>query len=1097
MVDDKRPRIPVSRAPVSRAEANSQPTLSPPPPPALGRTNFVPPRVTPWRSSPGYALGLGSVPFRGTTDPLQPSDSIARAREVEKSLDAQGIFKRAPLTVAEILKQRALISGLPGLEPADYEGQRKESQDLARMQLGLALAQRGFAAMGAQPQRGESPLGTLGRTLASPLAGDASTVAGQLMKQRQAAKLAERADKARLSQAALTMTQQNLEREGVRKDKLFALAKSLTERDYTPTKDLQRRVKVDGKEKWVDFVGFNYTDKVTGLPAIAGVNRDGELNKIPFEDLRYYRKPATVTATKAVGSTYIDRVVQFPIRNTDGSVKKWEDVKISQIRQIIPIPGDPKMEWGRDVFHLGSTIPLQTRDRLTNKLRNVVEGIDFLGTDKDSYHIPKEKKYYIRPDLNNTDFAAARNLLGSKDLKRGEGIVRWDFRHKVDPEQSKTWYDVKGNRADLTPDQANKYLQTEKPKIEDPFPAGGEPFGTTIKDLTVIDKVTKEPKTIQAVLMQTAPGKFRWKETGADGKFVDEQYQKPFWGTIKEEKFWRFFRPVLNAAFKTAIGLRTDLEPDVLEKLEKHVLTQADLKRLAPLEEAARTEAINDIINGRVLKITGQQPETVASVPEDVIELEPRVKALVTVPQGAIATTRPVVNPRIFQPWTKGGKNIQLGTGSHGGFTQKITATDVLTARKNWPAIKQSFERAFQGARQIGDQEERILLFSGLWKNLPGVAKGQKARTLSDSAFRANFDKATGLYNAAAKAYKPAAEINIGKGAQAKNLQTSLDDQMDAIRDNVLMLRFKDQAGAWFSDGGWLAEFRGSGLGELWEEWSGNDGTASETAYDAMPTSKWADIAKPDNQLNAADLALKKKAFAYLSEKAKAEKGRDIGLTEFERAAEYLGAVARYRIRAFDLIKDSRPSDKDIEILLGAFVGKRDSNSVVFAKLHELQNRHVKGLSRRLNQGIALKAVYDPVFLADLDHTSRALQRTAIRDLDPRPGGRAAESSALFQRSSATIRRAVEDASGRIVPGYRGGAISPLSGNVDEESTANLYRRVLSAAKEAYPDKPDAEALTEFVRQGFHLTRFLGVYGTQRQTTPPFVQEPDGSITIR
>ena len=177
MVDDKRPRIPVSRAPVSRAEANSQPTLSPPPPPALGRTNFVPPRVTPWRSSPGYALGLGSVPFRGTTDPLQPSDSIARAREVEKSLDAQGIFKRAPLTVAEILKQRALISGLPGLEPADYEGQRKESQDLARMQLGLALAQRGFAAMGAQPQRGESPLGTLGRTLASPHAAAAGSKA--------------------------------------------------------------------------------------------------------------------------------------------------------------------------------------------------------------------------------------------------------------------------------------------------------------------------------------------------------------------------------------------------------------------------------------------------------------------------------------------------------------------------------------------------------------------------------------------------------------------------------------------------------------------------------------------------------------------------------------------------------------------------------------------------------------------------------------------------------------------------------------------------------------------------------------------------------
>ena len=71
-----------------------------------------------------------------------------------------------------------------------------------------------------------------------------------------------------------------------------------------------------------------------------------------------------------------------------------------------------------------------------------------------------------------------------------------------------------------------------------------------------------------------------------------------------------------------------------------------------------------------------------------------------------------------------------------------------------------------------------------------------------------------------------------------------------------------------------------------------------------------------------------------------------------------------------------------------------------------------------------------------------------------------------------------------------------MSGNVDEEATANLYRRVLSAAKEAFPDKSDQEAVTEFVRQGFHLTKFLGVYGTSR-TAAPAVEEKDGSFTIR
>jgi hypothetical protein len=225
-------------------------------------------------------------------------------------------------------------------------------------------------------------------------------------------------------------------------------------------------------------------------------------------------------------------------------------------------------------------------------------------------------------------------------------------------------------------------------------------------------------------------------------------------------------------------------------------------------------------------------------------------------------------------------------------------------------------------------------------------------------------------------------------------------------------------------------------------------------------------------------------------------KGVEIGLTEFERAAEYLGALSRYKILAFSMIPDSRPSDKDIEILLAAFVGNRDSDTTTFAKLHELQNRHVNSLNRRINQGISLKAVFDPVFLANLDHTSRALQRSSVRDVDPRPGGRAAESAKLFRRSSETIRRAAEAASGRIIPGNRGGAISPMSGNVDEEATANLYRRVLSAAKEAYPDKPDQEAVTEFVRQGLHLTGFLGVYGTSR-TAAPAVRERDGSYTIR
>ena len=1021
-------------------------------------------------------------------DPVKKPDPFTRTQGIADLLETKGVFAPTALTQADIFKKRQLVSGLPGLEPTDYSKQLEESQNMGKLQLALALAQRGFAAAGATPQRGEAPISTLSRELFSPLAGDAGKVASQMMQQRSALKAAEKADKARLSQAALTMTQQRLGQEDAARDKRFSLAKSLTDRNYTPTKGLQRTV--NGKTS--DFLGFVYTDKLTNLPAYAAVKKDGTLEEVPSEQLSEYRKPATVTATKATGAKLIDRVTRFPVRNPDGSIKEWRTVNLQQVQQIIPTPGNPTLEFGAEFYPLGSQNAMKIKvpdGKGGFTFRDPIEGVDFVSTDKDSYDAPKETKYYIRADLNNADFAAARNLLGSQDLKRGEGIVRWNFRHKVNPELSKNWFDVKGGAPNLTPAQANKYLTTEKPDIKEPFEA--KPFGTTIKELTVV-KDGKQ-KTIQAVLMQTAPGKFRWKETGEGGQFVDERYQGELWGTITDDKVYQSLRPVLDQAFKSAVGLRTNLESDVLTRLGEQVLTQAELKRLAPLKEEERTDALNDIINARIRKLTGETPETVTTVPSEVLQLDPRVKAMATVPEGSTSLTRSVVNPRILQPWTRGGENIQLGTGSHPGFTQSVSSGDVLESRRNFPAIKQAFEQIYGGARNIGDAEERILLFSGLWKNLPGVAERQGARTLSDSQFRTAFDKATAQYNEVAKEFKPAAEINIGKGAQAKNLQGALDDDLDALRDNVIMLRFKDQGGAWFADGTWIAELRGGGLGELVEAWSGTDGKER-----AMPSDKWDDIAKPDNQLNAADLELKRRAFAFLKEKSASQgkKGESIGLTEFERAAEYLGALSRYKVRAFSMIQDSRPSDKDIEILLAAFVGNRDSDTTTFAKLHELQNRHVNSLNRSVNRGVSVKAVFDPVFLADLDHTSRALQRSSVRDVDPRRGGRAEESAKLFRRSSGTIQRAAEAASGRIIPGYRGGAISPMSGNVDEESTANLYRRVVSAAQEAYPDKTPQEAVTEFVRQGLHLTRFLGVYGTSR-TAAPAVQESDGSFTIR
>ena len=1010
--------------------------------------------------------------------PLDPLSAIARAQETAALLEQQDIFAPTPLTAGEVLQSRKMLTGLPGLEPTDYAGQLGEASQMAKLQLGLALAQRGFGSMGAQPRPGEMAISTVGRELLSPLAGDAMTVAQQMYDQKLKLKAAEKAQQAALTQAALNLRQQESEREDVARDKRFALAKDLTERGFTPTKDLQRTV----NGKTTDFVGVMYTDKVTGLPVIAEILDDGSLKAVPSSELSVYRTP--VKGVSATGSTVITRVIQVPSVADDGSIT-YQDLNVEQIRQIIPHPTAPIFSYGDELLPAGSKTPwlIPVGD---GTFRNPEEWVDYVPTDRANWGDPKEQKLFIRDDLDADELAAARAKLGDS-LRVGEGVSRNTFTHSVDPTLNQYMFNVKGRNVDITAEEADKWLTVTKPT--DIIPKGGEQVGTESHELTVTENDEQVVK--QVVLWRKENGDLEWKEIGPGGRFLDATQSKTAWGTIPDEITWQSLRPVMDEAFTDAVGLRTELHPDVLDKLSKQTLTQAELKRLAPLSATpeAFSRTINDIINGRVYDITGEAAEAPTTIPESVLQMDPRVSAMTTVPPNAGPQTISVVNPKIIRPWTA-GRAIQLGTGSHAGFSTKVTVSDVEAARRNWPGIKQAFEQVYGGAKPLGDNEERALLFSGLWKNLPGVAKVVGARTLSDANFRSAFDAAMGKYNKAAGEYKSSAEIETGTGSSKKVLQTALDDDLDALRDNIIMLRLREVGGAWFSDGTWFAEMRGTGLGELIESWTDRDGNTVD-----MPSDKWAEIARPDNELNSDQLALKREALAHMNAKTSREQG--IGATEFEKAAEYLAALSRQKTRVFTMIPDSRPSDFDIKMLLAVFVGKRDSETLAFAKLHELQNRHINHLSRALRDGNAQKAVYTPEFLVNLDHTARALDRSAVRDIDPRKGGRAEESRRLFQRSARTIRNAVESVSGRIIPGYRSGAISPLSGNVDEESTANLYRNLVSAATSAYPEKSEEEAVTEFVRQGLHLTSFLGVFGRDEGAIPPYVLEDNNTVTIR
>lgn len=137
--------------------------------------------------------GLGSLPF-------QTDMNAVRARQAE-------------------------LAGFLGT--SDYASRMEEANNLAKLQMALAMAQRGYAGMGATPKRGQSGASALLSNVFAPLAGDFSTVAGPLMQQRAAAKAAQEQEERQLKLAALSQVQAE---EAARRK----LAQSLMPKPVTP-----------------------------------------------------------------------------------------------------------------------------------------------------------------------------------------------------------------------------------------------------------------------------------------------------------------------------------------------------------------------------------------------------------------------------------------------------------------------------------------------------------------------------------------------------------------------------------------------------------------------------------------------------------------------------------------------------------------------------------------------------------------------------------------------------------------------------------------------------------------------------------------------
>ena len=1081
-------------------------------------------------------------PTAGITGVMDP-----QVTKIAKQLEAAKMFKPTALTPASIEAQRAMLRGLPGMAATDYQKQLQKSKDLSKLNLLLGISQAGFNYAGAPRKRGESEFSVASRALLSPLLPQVSKFATDVKSAELAAAKAKRDEERALTQGALTLQQTEAARLDKARDARQKLAFSLAEKNYKPIGKGWQYKDTDGTFK--SFYGYQADNKLTNEVETYRLDKTGkpvlitsEIKEAPDATKKLKNQVSdTGWVVKTDGTEKEQRATRIYDPNddtikvvlTDGmglvrtsgtnppytwsrsdpksgsskgkitSVKKTAQFLARRpdgkggfktVLQSVPVeriqrddPETLKRSFGPQLFRVNSEIPIQV-DHPTEKGKdgkplktNPVEGVHFTLSPFDNLDTPTTEKFYLRKDLSTNEVSAAQAKLGK--VRPGELVSRRVYRDKNTKQVRLSQYDAQGTITGLTPDEANKWL-TEKSDQDD---GKGKALSTTPIELT-----TKGGEIRKVVLYEFGPGDIGLYDLDTKTR-LDSDKAKDAWRTIPEDKRWQILKPVFDQALKAAIERRQNLDADTLAALKKQTLTTADLKRLTNLkDDASLGKVVSDIVSSRVSAILNR-PKPAAAVssqtvlPPHLTQRYPRIEIL-TSPSGA--TRDSLVSPFIFHPWRSGAevspnKRIMLGTGSHKGF-RSIPETELDRASKNWPSIKADIEN-FYPELVLDDREEKILAFTGLWKNLPSMAKKEKAISFNPQQWRTAFNKAAQNYDAAGGAFKSASEVD--SGVKNRSLQQVLDANADGMRDNALMSRYQDVGGAFSLTGNWLAEFRGTGLGELWE-WATINGKDVQ-----VPTTKWEKFLKPDNQLTARERTAKNKVIEIFN--AKNETGSRIGTNEFERAAEYLAALARYRIRAFDMIPDARPSDKDIEIFLKAFVGDRDSKTVIFQRLSELQNEHANEASRLINNNLN-RVAFSANTVVDLEHTALALERAAIRDVDMGQGSsRSKQQAENYRRAAGKYRLAAKKIAGKIIPGRRNGAVSPLSKTVDEETTANLYSRLQAAALRVFPNMSPKDAIQEFLKKGYNLVEFRGSF--ERGRTPSAVQgiiERDQSVTI-
>ena len=990
--------------------------------------------------------------------------NVKHIESIVDTLQKLNVFKTPIVDPAverqQTLQEAAFLEGLPGLAPTDYAGQLAESSQMAKLQLGLALAQRGFGSMGAQPRPGEMAISTVGRELLSPLAGDAMTLGQQFYDRKLKLRTAEKAQEAALTQAALGRASQKRAAKAASEQQYRALAIELGKTNLTPVDDLERYV----NGKWVPFIGF--VDKTTGEYLTTDANND--LVKVPANELRKWRKPAD--PTKYEGVSIKDFSVDWVVRKNGMPTGEFEPRVLQRIigldtRNLEVVPGENVYAQGSDF-----TSPLTINvfeDGEWKGVRRPLPNVDYVTTADKAFERKESKTLYVKGKPSKQELTEISDLFGMA-VKPGDQIIAQEWINKDNPRLKKFMYRNPESFESivLTPNQAKRLLETKEPTLK---PVGGEQVGTQIYGYS------HDGESLKAILWEK--GDEIYFRDAVTQKRLSDDVASEMWPSFKEDADVKRLGGVVKNQVKESIGLLTGLKENERKAFEENALKALDDDTIRGfLAISDPTQRRNEISQWLSTLPEVQPREVRADLPPEV-KLDPRMRLLSTPSEQPGGAPTSLISSRTFYPYEE-GETIQLGSGNIGGLDSPIPVAEGRAAKSYANAIKNDFKTIMRA--DLTPQDEDVLLFSRLWQHLPTVAGKVGKDTYRTDDWKKLFEAARSKYNAAGAAIKPASEIKYGR--QEKTLADTAYAEMDALRDNAILLRNYKVFGSFPIGGNVERDIKtNTWLGELWERAVDDNGDPIKEGW--VPTEQWALLAQKDENLTEGQRAQKELAFEWMKDQAEAH-NRGVtdyaySMNHFEQAAEVVSALARYRVNAFNMVQDSRPSDRDIMLILGMIPGETgDTETTAFNKIVELQRRHRKSLTRAITEYDLVK--WSPEMMVYMDQLGRGFDSEAIRV--PSETKKEQIMERTFRNSGSAIQRAANTMH-QIIPGHRSGRVSPITGRMDERSVNRLYNLFLEAARSMYgmdrkTDLPrtDTAALEEMIRQGATIDMLSGVY---------------------